>query len=191
MKPLEAVLTEIEDQEQEVAFQPYVVTDLESATEASRRVAYFVDKQKEIDSIIESQIAPFLAKIEKIKAWGEEAKREFVEKQQYYSGQLEAFMREEVAKQVEEGKKPKKTISLPYGKISLKAQQPKFEKDEKALFEYAKENGFIRVKEETNWSELKKACVVAGGKMYDTNGEAIPGITVVELQEKFEMKLES
>jgi hypothetical protein len=46
------------------------------------------------------------------------------------------------------------------------------------------------VKEETNWAELKKNCVVADGKLYDMNGEQVPGVTVIEQGEKFEIKLD-
>jgi hypothetical protein len=187
---LENVLLEMEEQEQQEVQNVFVVTDLETAAEAQRRIAYFEEKKVEINSIIEKQITPFLLKIEKIQEWGEQAKVEFDEKQSHYANYLEMYLRQEVAKQLETGKKPKKTISLPYGKIALKAQQPKFEKNEAELFEYAKENDFIRVKEETNWSELKKACVVAGGKMYDMNGEQVPGVSVIEQGEKFELKME-
>ncbi|WHY76102.1 host-nuclease inhibitor Gam family protein [Neobacillus sp. WH10] len=190
MVPLENVLVELEEQEVQELQNVFAVVDLETAAEAQRRIVYFEDRKTEIDSIIEKQIAPFLLKIEKIKEWGEQAKIEFNEKQVHYSNHLEHYLRQEVAKQLETGKKPKKTIALPYGKISLKSQQPKFEKDESELFQYAKENGFIRVKEETNWAELKKKCVVADGKLYDTNGEQVPGVVVVEQPEKFELKME-
>jgi hypothetical protein len=189
MNSLENVLQELEEQELQEVQNVFAVVDLESAAEAQRRIAYFEDKKAEIDTIIEKQIAPFLQKIEKIKEWGEQAKVEFIEKQAHYSNHLEMYLRQEVVKQLEAGKKPKKTIALPYGKIALKAQQPKFEKNEVDLFQYAKEAGFIRVKEETAWNELKKACVVADGKLYDTNGEQVPGVTVIEQPEKFELKL--
>jgi hypothetical protein len=189
MKPLNSLLEEIEQEENKIVQTPFQVNNLETATEASRRITYFEEKKAEIDTIIEKQIAPFLLKIEKIKEWGEQAKVEFIEKQTHYSNHLEMYLRQEVAKQLEAGKKPKKTIALPYGKIALKAQQPKFEKNEVDLFQYAKEAGFIRVKEETAWNELKKACVVADGKLYDTNGEQVPGVTVIEQPEKFELKL--
>lgn len=189
MKPLETMLEEMEQLEEQEVQQAFTVTNLETAAEAQRRIAYFEERKLEIDSIIEHQIAPFLAKIEKIKEWGQQSKVEFEEKQEHYSNHLEMYLREEVAKQMESGKKLKKTLALPYGKISLKKQQPKFEKNDDELFSYAKEAGFIRVKEETDWAELKKNCVVADGKMYDTNGEAIPGVIVIELEDKFELKL--
>lgn len=190
MNQLENVLMELEEQEFQEAQNVFAVLDLETAAEAQRRIAYFEEKKAEINTIIEKQIAPFLLKIEKIKEWGEQAKVEFDEKQVHYANHLEMYLRQEVAKQLEAGKKPKKTIKLPYGKISLKAQQPTFEKNDAELFRYAKENNFIRVKEETAWDALKKACVVAGGKLYDTNGEQVPGVVVIEQPEKFELKLE-
>jgi hypothetical protein len=189
MNSLENVLFELEEQEQQEVQNVLAVVDLETAAEAQRRIAYFEEKKSEIDTIIEKQIAPFLLKIEKIKEWGEQAKVEFIEKQAHYTNHLEMYLRQEVAKQLESGKKPKKTLKLPYGNIALKAQQPKFEKNEQELFQYAKEAGFIRVKEETAWNELKKACVVADGKLYDMNGEQVPGVVVVEQPEKFEIKL--
>lgn len=187
---LENVLLQLEQNEEQEIKSVFAVVDLETAAEASRRIAYFEEKKVEIDAIIEKQIAPFLLKIEKIKEWGQQAKVEFEEKQAHYSMRLEMYLREEVAKQLESGKKPKKSITLPYGKISLKAQQPKFERNESELLFYAKEAGFTRVKEETDWAELKKNCVVAGGKLYDTNGEQVPGVTVIEQGEKFELKID-
>lgn len=184
------IMQEVEEQELQEFQEVFAVTDLSSAAEASRRVAYFVEKQAEIDAIIEQQIVPLLAKIEKIKEWGTEAKVEHVEKQAYYTNLLEQYMKAEIEHQLQAGKKPKKTVKLPYGKIALKAQQPKFEKNEAELFEYAKESGFVRVKEETNWADLKKACVVVGDKLYDTNGEQVPGVVVIEQADKFELKLD-
>lgn len=188
VQPLENILAEL-DQQEEVQ-EVFAVVDLETAAEAQRRIAYFESRKTEIDSIIEKQIAPFLEKIEKIKMWGEEAKKEHIEKQAHYSNQLERYIREEVKKQVDAGKKPKKTIKLPYGSISLKKQQPKFTKDDLILFDYAKENGFVRVKEETDWAALKKQCQVVNGQLVDEFGVIVPGVEVVEQDEKFDLKLE-
>lgn len=188
MKPLEQVLVELEqiEEQQEVV----TVTDLESAAEAQRRIAYFEERKTEIDAIIEKQIAPFLEKIEKIKAWGEQAKVEFIDKQAHYSNHLEQYLRAEIQKQVDAGKKAKKTIKLPYGKISLKAQQPEFQKNEEELLPYAKGAGFAKMKWSVEWNELKKACQVVDGKLVDENGEFVPGVTVIDRDEKFECKLE-
>lgn len=187
---LNDVLTQIDEQEQEVVYQPFIVNDLESASEAGRRIAYFNDKKAEIDSIIESQLKPFLDKIERIKQWGVEAKQEYDEKQSFYANQLEFFIRNEVAEQLEAGKKPKKTVKLPYGSISLKKQQPEFVKDEEVLLGYAKEAGFVKVKESTDWAELKKSCQIVEDKLISPDGEVIPGVSVVEREDKFELKMD-
>ncbi|WP_017728556.1 host-nuclease inhibitor Gam family protein [Halalkalibacterium ligniniphilum] len=175
-----------EEQQQEV----FEVMDLESAAEAQRRVGYFKEQQAQIDEIAQKQIEPFLKKIEKIKTWAEEAKKEFVEREQFYTHRLEFYMREEVKRQMNSGKKPKKTIKLPYGQIKLVKQQPEFRKDENELLNYAKANGFIKVTESADWAEIKKRCSVLGDKLIDENGEVIPGVTVVERDDKFSLVLE-
>jgi hypothetical protein len=190
VQPLENVMEQIHEQEEENLQHVFAVTDLETATEASRRIAYFNEKMAEIDVIIEKQIAPFLEKIERIKMWGEEAKKEYQEKQVHYANHLEMYMREEVKRQLEAGKKPKKTIKLPYGSISLKKQQPEYLRDELQLIEYARENDLVKVKEEVNWAELKKQCQVHEGVLIDSNRQIVPGVEVVERSEKFELKID-
>lgn len=190
MNTLTDELFEIDQLEKQESQQPFTVSDLGTAVEAQRRIAYFEGKKREIDRITDEQIAPFLAKIEKIKEWGERSKLEFDEKQSYYTMHLESYLREEVTKQLEAGKKPKKTIKLPYGTISLEKQQPKFERNETELLPYAVESGFVKVKKETDWAALKKHCVVANGKLYDADGVQVPGVSVVEQPDKFKLKIE-
>ena len=190
MKQLSNVMEELNEQEEIVVNQSFVVKDLETAAEAQRRITYFNDRMAEIDTITEQQIAPFLAKIEKIREWGAQAKQEFENKTDHYSALLEVYIRNEVAAQEAAGKKPKKSIALPYGKIALKKQQPEFVKDTEELFRYAEQSGFVRTKVEVDWAELKKSSKVHDGKMIDANGEVVPGVVVVDREDKFEMKLE-
>lgn len=188
--PIENVLAEIDQQEEESIQQVFAVTDLESATEASRRIAYFEEKKAEIDAIIEKQIAPFLEKIEKIKMWGEEAKKEHIEKQSHYSNHLEMYLRQEVKKQLDAGKKAKKSIKLPYGSISLKKQQPEFVKDESELMQYAMENNHVKfAAPSVDWETIKSKCEVKKGQLVDENGEIVPGVKVVDRDDKFSIKL--
>jgi|GEM_PF-2941712 len=183
-------LNQDEEQTQEQTFEVFQVTDLDSAAEAQRRIAYFHEQMAEIDVIVQKQLEPFLAKVERIKEWGEQAKQEYVDKVDHYSLLLETFIRNEVATQEEKGKKPKKTIKLPYGSIALKKQQPEFVKEEEKLLEYAKVVGLFKVKETTDWAELKKKCQVVEGKLvYEETGEIVPGVTVIERGDKFELKL--
>ena len=188
MNPFESKIEEL-NQEEELNFrQVFAVTDLESAAEATRRISFFEDKKAEIDEVVKNQLEPLLEKIEKIKEWGEAAKKEYTDKQDHYSSYLEAYLRDEIKKQVDAGKKPKQSISLPFGKISIKKQQPEFIKNEAELMEYAKENGFVKVKKEVDWAAIKKGAHFYEGVMIDSDGIVVPGIKVIERPDKFEFK---
>ena len=187
-KNIEEVMQEINSQEEE-SYQPFVVEDLDTAAEAQRRIAFFKDQMDEVDAIMEKQIQPFLDKIEKIKGWADENKQEYVEKISNYEALLNNYIVEEVTKAQKAGKKPKKTIKLPYGSISLKKQQPKFEKEEDLLLAHAKRLGYFKVEEKTDWATFKKNCTVSNGKLYDENGEIVPGVVVEERPDRFENKL--
>ncbi|MER2057211.1 MAG: host-nuclease inhibitor Gam family protein [Niallia sp.] len=194
MSEINRELEEIMNEEE--TFTPFVVSDLETASEANRRIAYFEEKKQEIDKVVESQLEPFLNKIktleehvQRLKEWGEKEKEPLTEKQSYYANMLQYYLSEEIEKQVASGKKPKKTLSLPYGKISFKKQQPEFIKDDDTLLEYAKANNLISTVVKTDWASIKKQAQIHNGKLYDPNGEVIPGVEVVERPDKFELKL--
>jgi len=189
-KTLEAVLQDMDRQEDEVVQQPFMVEDMDSAAEAQRRITYFNEQMAEINAVAEKQMQPFLDKIEKIKAWAEENKQEYVEKIEHYEALLGNYIHEEVQKQIASGKKPKKTIKLPYGQIKLQKQQPEFKKDEEKLLQHAKELGYYKTEESVDWAELKKKASIQNGKMFDENGEEIPGVEVTEREDKFVHKLD-
>lgn len=186
-KTLEEVLQEVGGEEE---FTPFLVEDLDTAAEAQRRIAYFHDEMAEIDAVVEKQIQPWLDKIERIKQWGEDAKAEHLNKVQHYEQLLNYYINEVVQKQIDAGKKPKKTIKLPYGQIKLQKQQPEFIKDDEQLLAHARELGYVKVKESTDWAELKKHAHIKDGRMYDMNGELIPGVEVKEREDKFVHKLD-
>ncbi|MFS0904160.1 host-nuclease inhibitor Gam family protein [Priestia aryabhattai] len=175
---------------EEKAFGVFQVTDLETAAGAQREIAYSQGEINVIDLITSKQIEPLLEQIEQIKAQAEEAKKPFIERKAHYSLMLEKFMREHVRQQIESGKKTiKKTISFLGGNVSLKSQQPQFKKDEEVLLEYAKANGFVKVKEEIDWDSLKKKCMVGEGGLIDKNGEFVPGVEVIQREDKFVIKI--
>ena len=189
-KNLKDVLNEIEEQEQEAVKSLFDVTDLEGAAEAHRRIVFHHERMAQLDKIMEEQIAPFLAKIEKIKAWNTEAKEEHLDRIDNYRYLLEEYMRAEYQKQVDAGKKPKKSIKLPFGSIALKKQQPEFEKDEDLLYLYAEENDLLKVKREIDWASIKAKAEVKNGVLVDENGEIVPGVKVKEREDKFEVKVQ-
>ncbi|MEC1552584.1 host-nuclease inhibitor Gam family protein [Bacillus haynesii] len=167
----------------------FEVHDLETAAEAQRRVAYFKKQQDEIDEVAEKQIERLKAQIERLKHWQEEAKKEYVERENFYKHRLERYMREEVREMQENGKKPKKTIKLPYGIIKLVKQQPEYQRNENDLLEYAESKGFVRVKKDVDWAAIKNKAKVFGDKLIDADGELIPGVTVVDREDKFTVEV--
>lgn len=179
-----------EEQEEQTEQEAFEVSDLETAAEAQRRIAYFMEEQQKIDQIAEKQIAPFLEKIEKIKLWQEQEKEKYAKRQVFYENRLEQYMRQEVEEQKKKGRKPQKTIKLPYGTIKLKKQQPEFQRNDSELLGYAKENGFLKVAESVDWSLIKSQCTVFGDKLIDPQGQLVPGVTVVERDDKFTVVME-
>ncbi|MBU8787996.1 host-nuclease inhibitor Gam family protein [Bacillus sp. FSL K6-0138] len=168
----------------------FEVHDLETATEAQRRIAYYKRKQAEIDAVADKQIDRLLMEMEKIKLWREDANKEYVERENFYKHRLERYMREEVRKQRESGKKPKKMLRLPYGTIKLIKQQPEYQRDEKELMKYAESKGFVRIKQDVDWASIKNKCTVFGDKLIDDEGEIIPGVTVVDREDKFTVEVD-
>lgn len=78
--------------------------------------------------------------------------------------------------------KTEESYRLPSGKIYLKSQQPRYERDEAVMTEWAKENRPELVKtvttESTDWNTLKKSTTVLdSGDVADAlTGEIIPGV---------------
>ena len=179
-----------EEHEEQTEQQAFEVSDLETAAEAQRRVAYFRDEQQKIDKIAETQIAPFLDKIEKIKLWQEQEKEKYAKKQAFYENRIECYMRQDVEEQMKKGHKPKKVMKLPYGTVKLIKQQPEYNRNEEELKEYAKAQGFIKVSESVDWSSIKNKCQLVGDKLIDPNGQVVPGVTVIERDDKFSLVLE-
>lgn len=89
--------------------------------------------------------------------------------------------------------KTQESYSFPGGKLILKTQNPEYRRDDKTVIAWLKENGgaqFVKVEEKLAWSELKDAGTILDGKMFDANGEEIPGIEIVEREPEFSVKVE-
>ena len=77
---------------------------------------------------------------------------------------------------------------LPSGKLVLKDQEPEYQRDDKQIIKFLKENNgekYIKIKEELDWSGLKKVLMVAGETAADEDGNPIPGIKVIEREKAF------
>lgn len=146
-----------------------------------------------------------LNKIRKIR---NEQKREIDELQrqmQFYQDQMDAvtkqaqseidffesMLRGYFADRTDSGfaKESKTQISykLPSGKLILKHPQPEFVRQDDELIGWLKKNAsqFIKVKETPDWAELKKTVTINGENVVTKDGEIIPGVKVVESEDKF------
>ena len=96
--------------------------------------------------------------------------------------------------------KTQENYALPNGKLVWKKQAPEYNRDDKAVIEWLKQNGgkeFVKTEETLAWDDLKKAAIGAvDGKLVlkeevNEDGEIIqtfiPGIEVVERPEVFDV----
>ena len=76
------------------------------------------------------------------------------------------------------------------GKLVWKKQQALYERDEAALLAWAETTvpELVKVKKEVSWADLKKQADVSGDKLL-LDGEIIPGVTVVEREDVFEVQV--
>jgi hypothetical protein len=86
--------------------------------------------------------------------------------------------------------KTMKKYKLVSGTLVLKRQQPLYERDETALLTWAEQTipELVKVKKEVSWADLKKRTDVSGDKLL-LDGEIIPGVTVVEREDVFEVQV--
>ncbi|NPC90991.1 hypothetical protein HOO54_23745 [Bacillus sp. WMMC1349] len=183
----QVLIDQVEEEEKD--YEVFEVTDLESAAEAQRRITYFKGKQSEIDAVAEKQLERLRTQIERVEFWRDESKKPYVERENFYIHRLERYMREEVRRQIESGKKPYKSINLPYGKIKLTKQQPEYQRNETDLLKYAETKGLVKIKKDVDWASIKKKSSVFGDKLIDADGEIISGVTVVDREDKFTVEV--
>ena len=75
------------------------------------------------------------------------------------------------------------------GTLVLKKQHPLYDRDEGALLAWAETTvpELVKVKKEVSWADLKKQADVSGDKLM-LDGEIIPGVTVIEREDVFEVQ---
>ena len=76
----------------------------------------------------------------------------------------------------------------PLGKLVLKKQAPEYKRDDKKVIAWLKDNKFdsyVKVEETLDWVALKKVVTIMGANIVNEDGEIIPGVEVVEREDKF------
>ena len=103
----------------------------------------------------------------------------------FYENALKTFAMNEYAET------NKKTIKLPNGTLAIKKQQPKYVYNDEQVLEFLQENNYkdyIRTKAEVNKKDLKKNAIVNNNNELAIDGKAVPGVTVLPHEDKFEVK---
>lgn len=89
--------------------------------------------------------------------------------------------------------KTQKAYDLPGAQLLLKHQQPKYEVNDAVMVPWLKDNdlaGYVVTKETAAWGELKKTLVKGPtGEYFTQDGEVIPGLTVTQRPDEFQVKL--
>lgn len=84
-------------------------------------------------------------------------------------------------------------LSTPFGQVTSRKVQDKWEYDDKVILEHLKANElieYIRIKEEVNKAAIKKNFTKDGIKVYDENGEEVPGIKIYQQPDSYKILTE-
>ncbi len=157
----------------------FMIQDLDSANWAFRKLAAIEKKRKEIKELADKEI-------ERIRNWQQQEEKGLNNSKEFFEGLLtEYFVRQ---KEVD----PKFKISTPYGKVSSRKQQPKWNYEDEKVLNWLKENDteLIRIKEEVNKAELKKKYKAVGKEVItEDGGEIVEGITIEERPDSINIKV--
>lgn len=81
---------------------------------------------------------------------------------------------------------------LPGGKIMLKKQNPKFDRNDDEVIKWLKANGgaeYVKTEESLDWKSLKEDTTVVGETIVNSDGVVIPGVKVIEREPEFTVEL--
>ena len=84
--------------------------------------------------------------------------------------------------------KTQESWSIPAGKLIMKKQAPEFKRDDKTVIDWLKANKgeqYVKTVESLDWANLKKDTTVVGSSIVNSDGEIIPGVEVIEREDKF------
>ncbi|NLY46827.1 MAG: hypothetical protein GX053_12700 [Tissierella sp.] len=166
----------LDEEDIEGVKKKFKIEDLETANWAFRKLKAIEEKKKEIEELANQEMEPYEKEIARIKKWKEDEFKQYDHSINFFSFLLEEYYREQ--RKVD----AKFKLSTPYGKITSRKQQPKWNYEEDRLLKWLKANDLelIRTKEEVDKNELKKKYQVVSGNVVTENGEIVEGITIEE-----------
>lgn len=173
----EAEINEIELDQAKPGFQ---IETMEQANYITRKLKELRAEQEQIEETAKRELRRYE---DKVNTWKEKTLSPLQNQEQFYMSLLESFARQKL-----EGSN-KKSLKLIEGTIGFRKQQDKYEYDDKVLTAYLEENhkDLVKYKAYPDKTALKKAGEVKNGTLY-VNGKAVPGVTIIPQDEKFEVK---
>ena len=157
----------------------FQVTDIDQANWALRKLSALNKKEAEIKELANKER-------DRIKSWESKEIDDIDRSRSFFESLLTVYFMNE------RQNNPKFKISTPYGKVSTRKQQQKWEYEDDKVIQSLKDaeyHDLIRTKEEIKKSELKKMVLISNGKAVDENGVFIEGIKVTEQPEKVVIKV--
>lgn len=180
MADLAIDLNVYEVEETPIEKEAFVVDDLSKATWAMRQLRGIVVQ-------IEANVAIAEAEKERIERWQESVNKSLLNDRLYFETLLTNYLRMERQEDPD-----KKTISTPYGKITSRTTQPKWEVEEQLTDWLLNHNDtLIRVKYEVDKAELKKTYDIVGTNAIDPKtGEVVPHISITPSDINYKVEVE-
>lgn len=173
---------EIEEEqrlEEDQLHEKYEVKDLDGVNWVFRKIRAHLSKKSELEALAK-------AEIERIQNWLAHETKQIDSHINFFEGLLTEY----AVKQRELD--PKFKCSTPYGKIGFRKQPIKWEYEDEVVLGSLKASGlseYIRIKEEVNKAELKKAVSVVEGRAVTSDGEIIEGIRVIDQPDKIDIQV--
>ncbi len=179
-KELEIKITEKEDQDGPL---------IDSMQKANYFLKLVSNIKEDIDSINMLCDGEIEKTIEKVNIYRDSQIKPLANQMEYYEKLLKNF----AEKELEDSKK--RSVKLPYGTLSMKKQQPKWDYgDEKELIEWLKENELKSVINEKithsiDKKSLKDAVMISPDNNVILDGKVLPGVQVIDQEDKFIIKI--
>lgn len=159
----------------------FFIDSLEKAGWAFKKLNEIEKQRQKLAEFAESEK-------KKVSEWFDNETEPLNRDKDYFEGLLKAYY---IEQRIEN---PKAKVSTPWGKITSRKSQPKWEYDEDRITDWCRDNGFIKIetKESIKKAELKKYLEVGvEGHVYDPEtGEVIEGIRVSEQDDVYKVELE-
>jgi phage host-nuclease inhibitor protein Gam len=172
----ELLKEELEEIQQE--YKGFRIDSLESANWAFRKLQAMHQQKAEFVTLANKEHA-------RIQNWVDNEFGKLDNQVEFFNGLLTEYALEQ------RHSDPKWKCSTPFGKVSFRKQQPKWNVEDEILLHNLKASGLnnlIRIKEEINKAELKKVAAVIRGKVL-IDGEILEGVTVEEQPEAIKIEV--